>query len=195
MNGKEAALEQIAALTTAHGITVDEIKARLAQRDGSDGAPRGFLAQLLSYLGGAFVFSGISLLISFVWDDIGSAQRVVLTFGPGLAALLLGMLCVRDARFDRAATPLFLVLGLLAAVRSGGVPRRVRPAHRKPGEGGAGHRRPRWRPNRRWRSGCCDGAACCSSRLRSWRSRSPLGCSSVRWTETSWRSSSVSPCS
>lgn len=112
MTGKEAALEQIAALTTAHGISVGEIQARLA-RDEPPTKQRSFVAQLLSYLGGAFVFSGISLLISFIWHDIGSAQRVILTFGSGLAALVLGVVCGQDTRFARAATPLFLVAACL----------------------------------------------------------------------------------
>jgi hypothetical protein len=112
VSAKDAALEQIAALTAAHGITVEEIDEYLQRR------PRaarggGLVAQLLAYLGGAFVFSGIGLLISFIWDDIGSAQRVILTFGTGLAAMILGMVSVRDVRFERAAAPLFLVAAFL----------------------------------------------------------------------------------
>lgn len=112
MISKEAALDEIAALTAAHNITVKEIQARLAHDDDGE-TPRGFVAQLLSYLGGAFVFSGVSLLISFIWDDVGSSQRVILTFGSGLAAFILGIVCGRDERFRRAATPLFLLSACL----------------------------------------------------------------------------------
>ena len=44
---------------------------------------------LAAYVGGAFVFSGVALLISFIWDDVGSAQRVILTFATGVAALVV----------------------------------------------------------------------------------------------------------
>ncbi len=108
MNRKESALDQIAILAAAHGITADEIAARLATR--SDQPRRGTLvAQLFGYLGGAFVFSGTGLLISFIWNDVSSAQRVILTFGTGLVAFVLAIVCARDPRFERASTPLFLV--------------------------------------------------------------------------------------
>ena len=109
MTEKETALEQIATLSATHGITRRRDRRLSPRSDPTRRADRGFAARLLSYLGGAFVFSGIGLLISFVWDDVGSAQRVILTFGTGLSALVLAIACARDRRFERAAEPLFLV--------------------------------------------------------------------------------------
>lgn len=113
-NDKAAALNQIAALMEAHGLSLDDIAARLGQvRTDSPARQNSILKQLFGYTGGIFVFSGICLLVGMIWDDIASLQRVIVTLGTGLAAFILGFSCVRDARFERAATPLFLVSALL----------------------------------------------------------------------------------
>jgi hypothetical protein len=112
MSDKRAVLDRIVALIEEHGLTLDEIAARLGARR-STGSPKGLVAQLLAYLGGIFVFSGVGLLMSFIWDDAGSAQRVVLSFGAGLAAFVLGIVCVHDVRFAKATTPLFLISAFL----------------------------------------------------------------------------------
>lgn len=111
---RSAALEQIASLAATHDIGVDEIAARLGQVQAKTPARQNsILKQLFGYTGGIFVFSGICLLVGMIWDDIASLQRVIVTLGTGLAAFVLGFFCVRDARFERAATPLFLVSALL----------------------------------------------------------------------------------
>jgi len=112
MSDKREALAEIAALAEKHHIEPDEIAAYLSGTSSpeKDGA---VLGRLLSYIGGAFVFSGVGLLISFLWDDIGGAERVILTFGSGLAAFVLAMVCARDPRYDKAVTPIFLVAACL----------------------------------------------------------------------------------
>jgi hypothetical protein len=47
------------------------------------------------------------------WDDLGAAGRVLLTLGPGFCLFLLALVCTTDARFERAATPLFLVAAVV----------------------------------------------------------------------------------
>jgi hypothetical protein len=47
------------------------------------------------------------------WDELGPAGRVLLTLGPGLCLFVLALVCTTDARVDGAATPLFLVAGLV----------------------------------------------------------------------------------
>lgn len=106
-------IEEIAKLARTHGIGIEEIRASI-QETNSGAEKNGItLNRLFSYLGGTFIFSGIGLLVSFIWDDIGSAQRIIITLGAGIVALALGIFAARDARHEKAATPLFLIAALL----------------------------------------------------------------------------------
>lgn len=106
------ALNEIARLAAAFNISMDEISARMIHSP-SPGKEKGLVGRLFSYIGGIFVFSGICVLVSMIWDDIGSAQRVILTFGPGLAAFILGIVALKEPRFEKTSTPLFLISALL----------------------------------------------------------------------------------
>jgi len=48
-----------------------------------------------------------------IWDDLNSPARVIITYGPGLVAFILGILVLKDARFEKASTPLFLKSAVL----------------------------------------------------------------------------------
>ena len=105
---RETALAQIVSLAAKHGIAADEIVKHMAvvktaSRQGS------IVKTLLGYTGGTFVFAGIGLLVSMIWEDIGAGQRVVITLGSGMVAFIIAMLCHRDVRYDKAVIPLFLV--------------------------------------------------------------------------------------
>src|SRR5262249_6568907 len=73
----------------------------------------GILSRLFGYLGGIFVFVGLAIYVGMKWDDLNSAGRIVLTLGSGFCAFVLALVCTTDERFDRAATPIFLVAALL----------------------------------------------------------------------------------
>jgi hypothetical protein len=105
---RESALAQIVSLAEEHGIAADEIVKHMAVTK-SPGRQGSVVKTLLGYTGGTFVFAGIGLLVSMIWDDIGAGQRVVITLGSGIVAFAIGMLCHRDARYEKAVTPLFLV--------------------------------------------------------------------------------------
>jgi len=108
------ALQDIAALARQHGLSGAEIAAAL---DGPPAPPerrgRGALVHVLGFLGGTFVFAGIGVFVSLKWNDMNSAARVVVTLGSGLAAFVLAMLAHREARYEKAATPMFLIAALL----------------------------------------------------------------------------------
>ena len=110
---KAQALDEIAALVTTHSISIDEIAARVRQEKPSVTGQVNTLKKLLSYIGGIFVFGGLIALFSMIWDDMSSAQRVLVTFGIGLVAFILGILSVKDQRMSAAATPLFLISAVL----------------------------------------------------------------------------------
>jgi hypothetical protein len=113
------ALEEIVALARQHGLSAAEIAAAIGEPSvGTPSLPesqpaRDVLVHVLGFLGGIFVFAGIGVFIAFQWSDMNSAARVVATLGSGLAALAFALLFGRDARFEKAATAMFLIAALL----------------------------------------------------------------------------------
>jgi hypothetical protein len=113
MTSREQALDRIATLAREHGIAVAEIEARLAEDRGSSEQKSSALGQILAYLGGIFVFSGLVVFVSLNWDAMNSAARVIVSLGSGLAAFVMAIVAVNDPRFRKAATPLFLIAAAL----------------------------------------------------------------------------------
>ena len=114
MSLKEDALQEIIALAKHHQITLDEITQALqTSQYTADKPPASVLSKLFGYIGGIFVFAGVAVFISIYWDDFGSAARVIVTLGTGLIAFLMGLVCLADNKYERAATPLFLMSSLL----------------------------------------------------------------------------------
>lgn len=109
---KNAALDQIVTLTKEHNITLDEIGARIVNASVKDKSGN-WLVTLMGYLGGAFIIGGLGLLTAMIWDDLGSAARVLISYGPGLVAFILGVITVKDIRYEKASTPLFLKASIL----------------------------------------------------------------------------------
>jgi hypothetical protein len=119
------ALAQIVSLAREHQLTAGDIAAALTddgtlapsqvrlKADTTEARGRGVIVRVLGYLGGTFVFAGIAALIALQWDAMNSAARVVITLGSGLAAFGLATLASRDARFETAVPPLFLVAAAL----------------------------------------------------------------------------------
>lgn len=114
MSLKEDALQEIVALARHHQITPDEIAQALQfSKHAADKPPASVLSKLFGYIGGIFVFAGVAVFISMYWDDFGSAARVIVTLGSGLLAFLMALACLTDKKYERAATPLFLMSSLL----------------------------------------------------------------------------------
>jgi hypothetical protein len=110
------ALNQIVALARTHGVSVAEIADALggsAPANRHDERRRAVLVRVLGVLGGIFVFAGIGVFVALQWDSMNSTARVIVTLGSGVATLALALLASRDERFEKAATPLFLVAGVL----------------------------------------------------------------------------------
>ena len=115
MTDRARALADVVALARQHGLSAGEIAEALFDQDAPSGATRrsGILVRVLGYIGGTFVFAGVGVFIALQWDSMNSAARVVVTLGSGLAAFVLAVLSSRDARYDKAATPLFLMAAAL----------------------------------------------------------------------------------
>ncbi|MDO9151185.1 MAG: DUF2157 domain-containing protein [Methylotenera sp.] len=114
MSLKEDALQDIVSLAKHNQITLAEIAHALnASLQQPNQEPSGVLSKLFGYIGGIFVFAGIGVFISMYWDDFSSASRVIVTLGTGLTAFVMGLICLTDAKYERAATPLFLISTVL----------------------------------------------------------------------------------
>ena len=114
MTARQDALVEVVDLITRHGLTIDEVSAAVSGKQ-NDGVERSssVLSRIFAYLGGIFVFVGLGIFIAMRWDELGPAGRVLLTLGPGLCLFVLALVCTTDARLEAAATPLFLVAGLV----------------------------------------------------------------------------------
>ena len=118
MTDKAAALEQIATLARDHDISIDELRTAIATAPAPAGTdaedPKSTaLMRVLAYLGGIFVFAGLGVFIAMNWESMNFAARVVITLGSGIAAFILALIAVHDERYEKAATPLFLIAALL----------------------------------------------------------------------------------
>ncbi len=115
MDERARALEEIVVLAHRHGLTPSDIATALSEPDAPPPASRrrAVLVKVLGYLGGTFIFAGVGIFIALQWESMNSAARVVITLGSGIAAIVLAMLAAREARFEKAATPLFLIAAAL----------------------------------------------------------------------------------
>src|SRR6185295_15769523 len=86
------------------------------QAAAQDNRAHAVLVRVLGVLGGRFVIAGISVFIALQWSEMNSAARVVITLGSGVSAFVLAILAAREERFDKAATPLLLIAGLLEPI-------------------------------------------------------------------------------
>ena len=118
MDERVRVLQQIVALAREHRLTASDISAALtdAPVPAAEGRVRAILVKVGAYLGGTFVFAGIAAFIALQWDAMTSAARVIITLGSGIASFALATIATRDARFDKAAPPLFLIAATLEPV-------------------------------------------------------------------------------
>lgn len=109
------ALARIVELADEHALELDDIAAALASARGESApaAKTAVLTRLLAYLGALFVFAGLAVFIGTQWDALGSAARVVITLGSGLACFAMAYVAARDERFTAAVTPLYIIAAVL----------------------------------------------------------------------------------
>ncbi len=124
MSARDEALAQIAALAEQHGLTHKDVRRALEARQSVEQKPRqNVLGRLFATIGGTLVLAGLGVFLSTIWDDLNSLERIVLTLGSGLAALVLSYLASLTPERQRLVTPLFLVgvliepAGIVVALR------------------------------------------------------------------------------
>lgn len=121
MTERQRALARIVELMQTHDLDLGDVRSALndeqerAEPDPAD-ASASILTRVLAYLGGTFVFAGLGVFIAMNWDDMNFAGRVVITLGAGIAAFVMAVVVLHDERYEKAATPLFLIAAFLEPI-------------------------------------------------------------------------------
>lgn len=112
---KQDAIADVVSLIRRNGLTLADISAALNQSPQQQKIEKsgGILTRLFSYVGGILVFAGLCIYVATVWGDLGSAARVIITLGTGFCAFIMAVTATTDERFEKAATPLFLIAAFL----------------------------------------------------------------------------------
>lgn len=124
MGEREIALEQVVEIVRAHDLDFDDVRAALAaagdasvaQAPDGDDAKASVLTRVLGYLGGIFVFGGLGVFIAMNWEGMNVTARIIITLGAGLAAFIMALVAINDERYEKAATPLFLIAAFLEPI-------------------------------------------------------------------------------
>lgn len=123
-SGKEQAIAQILQIIEANDLDAADIR-RVATAARTGASPSGpgrhvalgqIVLRVFYYLGGTLVFAGLGIYLETVWHDLTSAQRVLVTLGPGVVAYLLGILFARNRDLEKAATPAHILAFVLQPV-------------------------------------------------------------------------------
>lgn len=117
MTTRSEAIGQIRSLITEYQITREECLSLFpSPLDATAVTPEGsgsLLQRVMVYIGGVFIFMGLCVYIGMIWDDLNALSRVIVSLGSGFVAFMLGLFCLSDIRFSRAATPLFIIAAAL----------------------------------------------------------------------------------
>ena len=115
MDARQRALDEIVTLARQYELSAVEIVTALGEHQSAtnEGRRRGVMVRVLGFIGGTFVFAGVVVFIALQWDSMNSAARVIITLGSGFSAFVAAVLSTREARFDKATTPLFLMAAAL----------------------------------------------------------------------------------
>lgn len=117
METKREAIEQILGIAHQYDLTVADIEAAFKKSDvRSLEPPANILGRILGYLGGTFIFAGLSIFIALNWDVMNTAARIIITLGSGIAVFIMAIVASQDERFVRARTPLYLIAAALQPV-------------------------------------------------------------------------------
>ena len=106
---RQDAIGQIQSLIKAHHISETEIHALYNMTESGEIQSGSLLQRVMIYIGGAFIFMGLCVYIGMIWDDLTPVARIILSLGSGFIAFIMGLFCLGDKRFTKAATPLFLI--------------------------------------------------------------------------------------
>jgi hypothetical protein len=113
MNRAEA-IEDIVNRMQTQGISLQEIAQALSTPTATiESKKSDLVATVFSYLGGTFIFAGITAFIAMQWDNMNSASRIIITLGPGIITFVWGVWSLKDSRWAKLTNPLLLMAAWL----------------------------------------------------------------------------------
>jgi len=108
------ALVEVIDTIRRHKLTLEEVgEALQGGAEYEEEKSSGTLTKVLGYIGGILIFCGIGIFTSMQWESMNATGRILVTLGIGFCAFIMAVVSARDARYERAATPFFLVAALL----------------------------------------------------------------------------------
>ncbi len=114
MNSKNNALKQILEIAHEYNLTATEIENVLGSKTvDTPESSSGMLGRILGYLGGIFIFAGLSVFISMNWHVMNTAARIIITLGSGLAVFVMALVASTDERYSKLKIPLYLIAAAL----------------------------------------------------------------------------------
>ena len=116
MESKRQAMERILEIAHQHGLTPADIETAFSDTGESKEPSSSILGRILGYLGGTFIFAGLSIFISLNWADMNTAARIIVTLGSGIAVFIMALVASGDERYVRVRTPLYLIAAALQPV-------------------------------------------------------------------------------
>lgn len=113
MTTRQDALQEIITIARLNSLTAaDIVQAMTDKKEAAVQESGGILSRLFGYIGGILVFAGICIFIGQLWDDFNGATKILVTLGTGFCVYLFALAACEHEKFDRAATPLFLIAAL-----------------------------------------------------------------------------------
>lgn len=114
---KEDALNYIRMLAAQNIISKSELNTAYMEGMASNvthaNAKKFKLMEVLSYIGGAIVFLGIIILASQYWEKFNSATKILITFGSGTVAYIMGLSFTPNEKTATVGSAFYLISGLL----------------------------------------------------------------------------------
>jgi hypothetical protein len=117
MDTQRTAIGQILEIARKHNLNLADIETafRTELNDSAESSTN-LLGRILGYLGGIFIFAGISIYTALNWDVMNTAARIIITLGSGLTVFVMALVASGDERYTRVKTPLYLIAAVLQPV-------------------------------------------------------------------------------
>jgi len=109
MTSRKEALDTIIALAREHELDVQDIAAALKPGDADRGSST---SRILAWVGGIFILCGLGFFIETFWADMNAAARIILYLGAGLVMLVVALVFIENAHYEKSILPLFLLAAL-----------------------------------------------------------------------------------
>lgn len=107
MKSRQTALMQIVQLIKTYNLSITDINQALEHH--VERSQTETMTKLLAYLGGIFIFAGISIYVGTFWPKMSSPTRISIILGTGLILYILAMILpINNKKNEYLITPLFL---------------------------------------------------------------------------------------